>query len=329
MNSRSNSRSAASQGGRGRAQSEQESGQAPPRGRSSSGDVGAKSTSTSRSRSRSRSRAGAAGRRRSNGKQQHGDVDADAVVPANANANATAASDRYSIIAPTYNEAENVPLVAALVDRACASAGLDYELIFVDDASPDGTADVVRELQRCFPPGRVLLVTRRAKLGLGSAYAAGLERATGGWVVLMDADLSHHPRHLPELVALQRATGADVVGGSRYLAGGGVAGWGAGRKLTSRGANVLARTLLGLGPVTDLTGAFRLYRRALLARLLGRCRCTGYAFQMEMAARAVASGARFAEAPIVFVDRVYGSSKLGPHEFAQFLSGLARLLVEL
>lgn len=237
----------------------------------------------------------------------------------------------YSIIAPTYNEAENVPLLVALLREACGAAGIDYELVVVDDASPDGTADVVRALQACYDggEGRLVLVTRPGKLGLGSAYAAGLAVARGEWVLLMDADLSHHPRHVADLIARQRATGADVVGGSRYLPGGGVAGWGAGRKLTSRGANVLARTLLGLAPVSDLTGAFRLYRRSLLARLLARCRCRGYAFQMEMAARAVAAGARFEEVAIVFVDRVYGASKLGPHEFAQFLAGLARLLVEL
>jgi dolichol-phosphate mannosyltransferase len=171
-------------------------------------------------------------------------------------------------------------------------------------------------------------VTRPSKLGLGTAYAAGLSAATGGWVLLMDADLSHHPRYIPALVSRQRATGADIVGGSRYLRGGGVAGWDLGRKVTSRGANVLARTLLGLS-ASDLTGAFRLYRRPTLAALLARCRCTGYAFQMEMMARAAAAGARVEEVPIVFVDRLYGASKLGPHEFAQFLAGLARLLVEL
>lgn len=187
---------------------------------------------------------------------------------------------------------------------------------------------VVRELQRAFDPGVLRLVTRPRKLGLGSAYAAGLLEATGGWVVLMDADLSHHPKHIPELIAAARRAGADIAAASRYMRGGGVAGWGLGRRLTSRGANVLAATLLGLPP-RDLTGAFRLYRRAALAPLLAACRCTGYAFQMEMMARASAAGAAIVEVPIVFVDRVYGASKLGPHEFAQFLAGLARLVLEL
>lgn len=187
---------------------------------------------------------------------------------------------------------------------------------------------MVRQLQAAYGADRLVLAPRAAKLGLGSAYAHGLARATGGWVILMDADLSHHPKYIPDLVAAQAAAAADVVCGSRYLPGGGVAGWDAGRKLTSRGANVLARTLLGLAP-SDLTGAYRLYRRATLAGLLARCRCTGYAFQMEIVARAAAAGAAIAEVPIVFVDRLYGDSKLGAHEFAQFLAGLARLMVEL
>lgn len=144
----------------------------------------------------------------------------------------------------------------------------------------------------------------------------------------MDADLSHHPKYIPHFVARQARTNADVVSSSRYLPGGGVANWSVGRKLTSRGANTLARTLLGLKP-SDLTGAFRLYRRSTLTALLAASHCTGYAFQMEILSRAAAAGARIEEVPIVFVDRMYGASKLGPHEFAQFLAGLVRLLLEL
>jgi dolichol-phosphate mannosyltransferase len=126
------------------------------------------------------------------------------------------------------------------------------------------------------------------------------------------------------MVALQAATGADVVTGTRYAPGGGVAGWGARRKLTSRGANLLAQLLLRPG-VSDLTGSFRLYKADLLRTLVAATRATGYAWQMEVAVRAVRSGARVAELPITFVDRVYGASKLGGAEVTLFLRGLATL----
>lgn len=141
----------------------------------------------------------------------------------------------------------------------------------------------------------------------------------------MDADLSHHPKYIPAMVAAQAASGADLVSGTRYARGGGVAGWGPRRKATSRGANLLAALLLRPG-LSDLTGSFRLFRRGLLDRLVAETRATGYAFQMEVAVRAAAAGAVTAEVPIVFVDRVYGASKLGGAEVALFLKGLVRLV---
>jgi hypothetical protein len=127
---------------------------------------------------------------------------------------------------------------------------------------------------------------------------------------------------------VQQQTNADIVTGTRYTAGGGVSGWNWKRKLTSRGANVLASTFLGL-QVSDLTGAFRLYRRSVLEQLLRVVASKGYAFQMEMIARASALGASIAEVPIVFVDRVYGQSKLGRSEYTMFISGLLRLFFTL
>ena len=177
------------------------------------------------------------------------------------------------------------------------------------------------------PPSRQqLLRPRPGKLGLGTAYAHGLASASGDFIIIMDADLSHHPKYIPAMVAAQQDTGADLVSGTRYAPGGGVAGWGARRKVTSRGANLLASLLLRPG-LSDLTGSFRLFRRGLLARLVGEVRATGYAWQMEVAVRAAAGGAAIAEVPIVFVDRVYGASKLGGAEVALFLKGLARLVL--
>jgi dolichol-phosphate mannosyltransferase len=176
------------------------------------------------------------------------------------------------------------------------------------------------------PPFHQLLRPRPGKLGLGTAYAHGLAAATGDFIIIMDADLSHHPKYIPAMVAAQADAGADLVSGTRYAPGGGVAGWGARRKATSRGANLLASLLLRPG-LSDLTGSFRLFRRGLLARLVAETRATGYAFQMEVAVRAAASGAVIAEVPIVFVDRVYGASKLGGAEVALFLKGLVRLVL--
>jgi dolichol-phosphate mannosyltransferase len=153
----------------------------------------------------------------------------------------------------------------------------------------------------------------------------GLQHATGEFVIIMDADLSHHPKHIPAMIRAQAATGADIVSGTRYAPGGGVFGWGVKRKLVSRGANTLAAGLLAAGPLSDLTGSFRLYRARCLDKLMRACRSKGYAFQMEVAVRAHRSGLSVAEVPIVFVDRLYGVSKLGGAEITAFLRGLASL----
>jgi dolichol-phosphate mannosyltransferase len=233
----------------------------------------------------------------------------------------------YSIIVPTYNERENVSVLTWLLHKYLADL-VSFEVVFVDDNSPDGTADAVVRLQAVYGAARVRLVCRPGKMGLGSAYASGLAAAAGRFIVLMDADLSHHPKHLPAFIAAQRAADADVVAGTRYCLGGGVAGWNLVRKLTSRGANLLASFMLG-ARASDLTGAFRLYRRDALAGLLAATVSRGYAFQMEVLVRAQYGGLRIVEVPIVFVDRLYGESKLGVGEYVQFVRGLVALLVGL
>lgn len=151
-----------------------------------------------------------------------------------------------------------------------------------------------------------------------------MNHATGNFVIIMDADLSHHPKFIPKLIKLQKANNYDIVTGTRYAGNGGVYGWDLKRKLISRGANFLTQILLRPG-VSDLTGSFRLYRKDVLAKLVSVCVSKGYVFQMEMIVRARQENFSIGEVPISFVDRFYGESKLGGSEIVQFASGLLYL----
>lgn len=232
----------------------------------------------------------------------------------------------YSVILPTYNERENLPIIFYLLDKTFNEAKLDYEVVIVDDCSPDGTLDVAKALKASYGESHVCIVSREGKLGLGTAYAAGLKAARGARVILMDADLSHHPKFIPEMVKLMNSQGVEIVTGTRYRRGGGVAGWDWFRKLTSRTANFLADFLLNPG-VSDLTGSFRLYERSALETVLPLVNSKGYAFQMEIVVRARQKSMRIAELPITFVDRIYGQSKLGTKEIFLYLKGLLKLFL--
>lgn len=231
---------------------------------------------------------------------------------------------KYSILVPTYCERLNIALLTYLLFKSLE--GICFEMIVIDDASPDGTQDIVRQLQKLYGEDRILLRPRSAKLGLGTAYVHGLKHASGDFIIIMDADLSHHPKYLPDFIRKQEETGADIVTGTRYMKGGGVYGWDLRRKLTSRGANVLAQTFLWPG-VSDLTGSFRLYKKGVFEELVNACVSKGYVFQMELIVRASRKSCRIEEVPITFVDRVYGVSKLGGSEIVQYLKGLFWLLL--
>ena len=181
-------------------------------------------------------------------------------------------------------------------------SNLDWELIIVDDGSPDGTLAVAQQLQTLYTPSRIVLKPRAGKLGLGTAYVHGLKYATGTYVIIMDADFSHHPKFIPEMVAKQKEGDYDIVTGTRYAGNGGVYGWDLKRKLVSRGANLFADTVLRPG-VSDLTGSFRLYKRGVLEKVISETESKGYTFQMEMMVRAKGMGYKVAEVPISFVDR--------------------------
>jgi dolichol-phosphate mannosyltransferase len=216
------------------------------------------------------------------------------------------AHSRIWLVLPTYNEAANLePIVAAIR----AQLPPDRRLLIVDDGSPDGSGEIADRLAAAHADVEVL--HRPRKGGLGPAYVAGFRRALAGGAELvaqMDADFSHDPADLPRLLAA--AAEADLVLGSRYVEGGGVADWGPLRRLISRGGSAYARALLGVG-VRDLTGGFKVFRRAVLEAIdLETIPSLGYAFQVETTFRSLRAGFRVVEVPIVFRDRRVGESKM-------------------
>lgn len=209
------------------------------------------------------------------------------------------------VIVPTYNEKENISqIVPAILD-----AVPDANILIVDDHSPDGTGVIADQLAA--EDDRVHVVHRDGPRGLGRAYLHGFRWALDRdyqFIFEMDADFSHQPRYLPDFLAA--AADADLVLGCRYMAGGGIEGWGLHRLILSRGGNRYARTVLGL-PQRDLTGGFKCFRRAVLEAMpLDDIHSVGYCFQIELTWRAIRSGFRIGEVPIVFPDRTAGVSKM-------------------
>jgi dolichol-phosphate mannosyltransferase len=225
------------------------------------------------------------------------------------------------IVVPTYDERVNL---VALVESVLEVAPGAHVLV-VDDASPDGTGRIADAL--CSSDGRVHVLHRPRKLGLGSAYVEGFRWGLArGYRQLfeMDADFSHDPRELPRLFAAL-AAGADVVLGSRNVAGGAVSGWGPGRLLVSKGGSAYARAVLGLH-VRDLTTGYKAFTREALGRLeLGSVYSNGYAFQIELTYRALCAGLSVVEVPITFVDRRAGASKMDGRIFLEAVGVVWRL----
>ncbi|ODQ81713.1 glycosyltransferase family 2 protein [Babjeviella inositovora NRRL Y-12698] len=233
-------------------------------------------------------------------------------------------ANKYSVILPTYNEKRNLPIIIYLLAKTFKENKLDWEVIIVDDASPDGTQDVAKQLIKLYGAEHIQLKPRAGKLGLGTAYVHGLNYVTGNFVIIMDADFSHHPTAIPQFIALQKEQDFDIVTGTRYAGDGGVYGWDLKRKLVSRGANFLASITLRPN-VSDLTGSFRLYKKDVLAKIISVTKSKGYVFQMEMMVRARSLGFTIGEVPISFVDRLYGESKLGGDEIVGYLKGVWNL----
>jgi len=221
---------------------------------------------------------------------------------------------RYVVVIPTYNEAENI--VALLPEVHALAPNLD--VLVVDDGSPDGTGQIVAGIAAQDP--RVRLISRKGKLGLGTAYVAGFKDCLArGYDVIcqMDCDFSHQPKYLLEF--FREIETNDMVIGSRYIAGGATEDWPLKRKILSKGGNFYARTILGL-PLSDLTGGFKCWRREVLEAIdLDTVGAAGYAFQMEMNFRTFRKGFRIKEIPITFPDRTRGESKLGQGIFWESL----------
>ena len=224
------------------------------------------------------------------------------------------------VVLPTLDERENLPLIVPAIFGELPRA----EVLVVDDHSADGTGELAEQMSAAEP--RLHVLHRQGVPGLGPAYLAGfrwaLERAYTH-VIEMDADFSHQPRHLPDL--LGATADCDLALGCRYMEGGGIEGWGAHRLALSRGGNLYARTLLGL-PLRDLTGGFKCFRRTVLETIdLSAVRTRGYGFQIELTWMAVRAGFRVREVPIVFPDRLYGTSKMSLSTAREALLGVLRL----
>lgn len=227
------------------------------------------------------------------------------------------------VIIPTYNEKENIENII----RAVFGLEKAFHILIIDDGSPDGTAAIVKRLQNEFPE-QLHLVERPGKQGLGTAYICGFKWSIEhryDFIFEMDADFSHNPNDLPRLYAACTEQGADVAVGSRYCNGVNVVNWPLGRVLMSYYASTYVRIVTGM-KVRDTTAGFKCYRREVLETIeLDKIRFKGYAFQIEMKYTAYRCGFKIIEVPIIFVNRVLGTSKMNTSIFGEALFGVLKL----
>ncbi|MBR6116916.1 MAG: polyprenol monophosphomannose synthase [Paludibacteraceae bacterium] len=230
------------------------------------------------------------------------------------------------VIIPTYNEKENI---AAIID-AVMNLPIRFHVLVIDDGSPDGTADIVKGLMKTTYPETLHIVERQGKQGLGTAYIAGFRWAIehkADYIFEMDADFSHNPDDLLKLYDACANEGADLAIGSRYVTGVNVVNWPMGRVLMSYFASFYVRTVLGVS-IRDTTAGFVCYRRQVLETIeLDKIRFKGYAFQIEMKFTAYKCGFAIKEVPIIFVNRVLGTSKMSGGIFSEALLGVIRLKI--
>lgn len=228
------------------------------------------------------------------------------------------------VIIPTYNEKENIrAIIKAVTEQEKA-----FDVLIIDDGSPDGTADIVKEMMNGEKKGRLFLVERKGKLGLGTAYICGFKWALEHdyeYIFEMDADFSHNPQDLPRLYAACHDEGNDVSIGSRYITGVNVVNWPIGRVLMSYYASMYVRTILGI-QIRDTTAGFVCYRRKVLQTIdLDAIRFKGYAFQIEMKYSSLCLGFKVKEVPVIFINRELGTSKMSGGIFSEALFGVMKL----
>ncbi len=229
------------------------------------------------------------------------------------------------VIIPTYNEKENIAQIIAAVMALPEHA---FDILVIDDGSPDGTAAIVKDLMANTYAGRLHLIERKGKLGLGTAYIAGFKWALNegyDYIFEMDADFSHDPKDLPRLLKACREEGYDAAIGSRYVSGVNVVNWPMGRVLMSYYASKYVRLVTGV-PIHDTTAGFMCYTRRVLETIdLDAIRFKGYAFQIEMKFTAYKLGFKLKEVPVIFVNRQLGTSKMSGGIFGEALFGVMRL----
>ena len=230
------------------------------------------------------------------------------------------------VIIPTYNERENIEAIITTV----MELPILFNVLVIDDGSPDGTAEIVKRMMNGKYKGCIHLIEREGKQGLGTAYIAGFQWAIehkANYIFEMDADFSHNPKDLLKLYDACAIEGADLAIGSRYVTGVNVVNWPMGRVLMSYFASKYVRTVLGV-KIHDTTAGFVCYRRKLLETIeLDKIRFKGYAFQIEMKFTAYKCGAKITEVPIIFVNRVLGTSKMSGGIFSEALLGVIRLKI--
>lgn len=228
------------------------------------------------------------------------------------------------VIIPTYNEKENIEKII----RAVMGLEKTFNILVIDDGSPDGTADIVKGLMADEFKDRLFIIERSGKLGLGTAYIAGFKWALEhgyDYIFEMDADFSHDPNDLPRLYAACHDDGADVAIGSRYVSGVNVVNWPIGRVLMSYFASKYVRLVTGFS-VHDTTAGFKCYKRRVLETIpLDKIRFKGYAFQIEMKFTAYKIGFTIKEVPVIFVNRREGTSKMSGGIFGEAFFGVMRL----